>query len=524
MKSSDEALHIVAEGKRLRSLGNLDLALDAFSFALKIDPDCAEAYNYSAVVYFERGRLTEAERLYDRALEIRENYAEALNNKANLLNVQGRIVESYNCYAKAVAIRPELFQIRSNLLLSMNYNPLLYQQEIYEESLKWESCQPSIVTRFIHPKSQLSISPKKIRIGYVSPDFRCHSVAYFLEPLLKNHDKNCFEIFCYSDVVRHDATTTRFRSYADVWQDTHEMNDDELAQCIYHDDVHILVDLTGHTANNRLRVFAAKPAPVQVSWLGYPNTTGLSTIDYRITDDIADPEGADCFYSEKLMRLASGFLCYLPPKDAPPVSERPHIRNRFITFGSFNSIPKISPELVAVWAAVLKRVKGSEILLKSKYLADPTIRSRCLGLFAEFGIRPERIKLLGAEPSMNEHLNRYAEMDIALDTFPYNGTTTTCEALWMGVPVVTLKGDRHSGRVGASILSHVGLNEFIAVSSDEYVNIAVRAAHNIDSLVLNSVRERLLASPLCNGDLFARSFESALRDMWEMQANKPGAV
>lgn len=517
-------MQIVAAGKLLRAQGKLDMALDAFSSALEIDPDCAEAYNYSAVVFFDRGRLAEAERFYKRALEIRENYAEALNNMANLLNVQGRIAESYNSYAKAVAIRPDLFQIRSNLLLSMNYNPSLSQQDIYEESLKWESCQPSIVTRFIHPKSQLSIAPKKIRIGYVSPDFRCHSVAYFLEPLLKNHDKNCFEIFCYSDVVRHDGTTARFRSYADVWQDTHEMNDDELAQCIYHDDVHILVDLTGHTAKNRLGVFAAKPAPVQVSWLGYPNTTGLSTVDYRITDDIADPEDDDNFYTEKLIRLSSGFICYQPPKDTPPVSERPFIRNQFITFGSFNNLPKISPKLVAVWAEILKRVSGSTIMLKSKYLTDTMIRNRYLGLFAELGIRPERIKLLGAEPSMNEHLNRYSDMDIALDTFPYNGTTTTCESLLMGVPVVTVKGDRHASRVGASILSHVGLNEFIAVSSDDYVNIAVCVAQNIDSLVRNSVKELLLASSLCNGDLFARSFESALCDMWEMQVNKPGAV
>jgi predicted O-linked N-acetylglucosamine transferase (SPINDLY family) len=292
------------------------------------------------------------------------------------------------------------------------------------------------------------------------------------------------------------------------------------------DGIDILVDLAGHTAENRLLVFARKPAPVQITWLGYPNTTGMPVMDYRLTDEIADPPGeAGHYHSETLIRLPDGFLCYSPPDDAPEVSGLPARQSVRITFGSFNNLPKINEAVIALWSRLLLQVPQSDLLLKSKQFADAHVRQRFLDLFTSHGIAAERITLQPRVPSTAGHLALYDRVDIGLDPFPYNGTTTTCEALWMGVPVITLRGDRHAGRVGASLLTRVGLKELIAESEAHYIEIGKKLARDLDGLeeLRTDLRARMQASTLCDGQSFARMMENTFRLFWKTwcQNNAP---
>ena len=306
---------------------------------------------------------------------------------------------------------------------------------------------------------------RRLKIGYVSPDFCQHSVAYFIEPLLRAHERQAVEVFCYADVTRPDSVTARLRGYADHWLITVGRSDDELAERILTDSIDILVDLAGYTSKNRLGVFARKAAPVQVSWLGYPNTTGLAAMDYRLVDAVTDPVGeADAWASETLVRVDGGFLCYGSGKDVPKPTVPPCLTSRTVTFGSFNNPAKLSDATLDTWARLLERLPKTRLLLKGKPLGDAATRSFFLSRLAERGVAPERVELVAWLSNEAMHLALYDRVDIALDPFPYNGTATTCEALWMGVPVVTLLGDRHAGRVGASLLTQVGFTDWIAGS------------------------------------------------------------
>lgn len=358
---------------------------------------------------------------------------------------------------------------------------------------------------------------RRLRIGYVSADFRMHSVGYFLSAIFLNHDAASVETFCYSGCTDEDEQTGFFRSHAAHWRSTTGLDDSEFAAQIRTDAIDILVDLSGHTYGHRLEVFARKPAPLQVTWLGYPDTTGLSAIDYRLTDPIVDPPGAaDSASSERLFRLPDGFHCYTAPVAAPDVSRLPAERNGFVTFGSFNNLAKVNHQVLDAWAGVLKEVAGSHLILKSTRLLDPEMRRRVLRLLEHRGIASDRVRLIGKLPTAADHLAVYGEVDIALDTFPYNGATTTCEALWMGVPVVTLAGDRHAGRVGASMLSQVGLQDLVTERSQDYIATAARLAADLSALAVlrTGLRGRLAASPLCDGPRFTRQLEAAFRTMW----------
>ena len=358
----------------------------------------------------------------------------------------------------------------------------------------------------------------KLKIGYVSPDFRTHSVAYFLEPLLKSHNKENFELFGYYNNSKQDETNSRLKSYFDHWEEVEGLSDEDLADKIYNDQVDILVDLAGHSANNRLAVLAQKPAPIQATWLGYPNTSGLSTIDYRITDEIADPSGeSEPFNTEKLIRLENGFLCYQGDKDVPAIHELPYDRNGYFTFGSFNNYVKVTPEVISVWSEILKAVERSRLILKSNQLGDAMTSARCLALFAAHDIKPERITLCGMIPNNADHLAYYGEVDLALDPFPYNGTTTTFEALWMGVPTLTLKGKVHASRVGASILSRIGLHSYVAGTVEEYVKIAQSKSQALEELRIlrRDLRQQMINSSLCDSADFAKQIEKAYAFMWK---------
>ena len=295
------------------------------------------------------------------------------------------------------------------------------------------------------------------------------------------------------------------------------MADSAVAERIREDSIDILIDLAGHTANNRLPVFAERPAPVQVTWLGYPNTTGLSAMDYRLTDVIADPEGdADVLHSENLMRLPNGFLCFAPAADAPEIAGTPALTTGQVTFGSFNNLAKVTPEVVETWAHVLHRIPKSQLVIKSRPLADAETRERYVEMFGAHGIDAGRVELCSWIASRSGHLGAYNRVDVGLDPFPYNGTTTTCEALWMGVPVITLCGDRHSGRVGASILIRIALKDLVAETKAIYVEKTVALANDLDRLsaLRSDLRSRMKMSPLCDPELFTRDVEATYREMW----------
>jgi predicted O-linked N-acetylglucosamine transferase (SPINDLY family) len=358
---------------------------------------------------------------------------------------------------------------------------------------------------------------RRLRVGYVSPDFKNHSVARFFLPLLAHHERSAFEVTCYAELKRPDAVSERIRGLAEHWCPTVGLSNDELAERIRADGVDILVDLAGHTSDNRLLTFARTPAPVAVSWLGYANTTGVAAIDYRFSDAECEPPGeSDRRSSERIWRLPHGFHCFSPLDDAPAVTAPPNAARGSTMFGSFNNFLKLAPETIALWGRVLAAVPGSRLLLKSNFVFDAAAHRRHLERFAAAGIDPARITILPYMPDDHAHLAAYAEVDVALDPFPYNGTTTTCEALWMGVPVVTLRGDRHAARVGTSLLTRVGLAALIADDEAGYVARAADLAAAPERLaqLRAGLRAQVAASKLCDAAGFARDVEDAYRAMW----------
>ena len=313
-----------------------------------------------------------------------------------------------------------------------------------------------------------------------------------------------------------DSKTDELKQLADNWRDIKKLNDSEVARLVTSDGIDILVDLAGHTADNRLGVFTRKPAPVQVSYIGYPASTGMLAMDYRFTDDLADPPGqTEHLHTETLLRLPNGFLCYQPPV-AGAVTLLPCADKGYVTFGSFNNLAKVNEAVIEVWSRLLRQMPGSRLLLKSKSLKYMGVQRNLYRLFAERGINEAQIDMVGWAGSMEEHLDLYCQVDIALDTFPYNGTTTTCEALFMGVPVVTLAGQEHVGRVGVSLLTHAGLEEFIANSEDAYIKLATSWAGNVQALTAlrKQLRVRVSESDLCDALYKTRDIESAYRTIW----------
>jgi protein O-GlcNAc transferase len=366
---------------------------------------------------------------------------------------------------------------------------------------------------------------KRIRIGYLSPDIRKHSVAFFLEPLLDFRDRERFEVYGYGAVKTPDDVTQRLRAKFDRYRSVDDVPVPQLAALIKGDELDILIDLAGHAGSLQTAVLGFKPAPVQVTYLGYPDTTGIAAVDYRITDWLSDPPGAEARHTEQLVRLPQGFLCFRPPDDLPGIGEPPCLSRGYVTFGSFNREFKASQTILDLWCRILLAVPGSRMLMKSIAGADPATREFQLGEFERRGVSRDRVQLVGFISSQAEHLAMYRDVDIALDTFPYHGTTTTLDSLLMGVPVITLEGRNHAGRVGVSLLTQVGLTGNIARTEDEYVTRAVELAGDPRRIagLHGSLRQRLLASTLCDGPGFSRKYEFALRGMWLNWCRAQGA-
>lgn len=503
-------------GNLLRETGRLDEAQDCLQRALTLQPEFAVGWHSMGILRKEMGAIEIALSSFLQARIVNPGYLKGLIDEADAYTVCGQVENALEIYRIAMKTYPLDSIIHSNMLMTMQYSPHYSAMEIFNESKQWDK---------VHGKEVISTHAnepdplRKLRIGYVSPDFRSHSISHFLKALFTNHCRANVGIFCYSDVVDVDADTEFYKAHSECWRDIADVTDNEVIQCVIDDRIDILVDLAGHTGSGRrLAVFTRKPAPIQITWLGYPDTTGLAAMDYRFSDDIADPPGiVDEFYSEKIMRLSGGFLCYNPPDTTPEVCALPSVTSGQITFGSFNTIAKITPDVVSLWSYILANTPGSRLILKNKSMRYPAVRSRYAELFASHGISAERVIMRPLETSQTTHLAMYGEIDIALDSFPYNGTTTTCEALWMGVPVVTLTGERHAGRVGASILSRVGLGDLVAASPDDYLRIAVMLARDKERLqsIRASLRKTMCASPLCDGTAFAIKIEGAFRSMWQ---------
>lgn len=501
-----------ALGSVFKEKGRLAEAGDCFVAAVSAKPNFALAWNSLGMVRQEQGKIEEAVRCYRKALDARSGYADAMNNLAGALSGLGRTEEAVETFNEAAKLDRCSSLPYSNMLLAMHYSPQYSSHDFFERSRKWERLYGRT------PQVGHSNTPdcnRKLKVGYVSSDFRTHSVSYFFKPLIARHLRSEFEIICYSDVTKPDATTELLASQADLWRDVAGRSHEDVRDLVIHDKVDILVDLAGHTGK-RLALFSLKPAPVQITWLGYPDTTGLSTIDYRLTDGIADPDGVDRFHSEKLVRLPQGFLCYEAPTDAPDVGPAPALAAEGVTFGSFNNLNKITPEIIRIWCSLLLRVPKSRLIMKGRHFADAGIRRRYIEMFAAGGILLHRIDLRPWEDTTAAHLAVYNEIDIALDSFPYNGTTTTCEALWMGVPVVTLSGDRHAARVGESLLSCLGMPELVAKTSGEYIDIAGNLAMDIPRLVRirETLRSEMENSSICDAKAFTGNIEEAYRRMW----------
>mgnify|MGYP001262483097 CR=1 FL=1 len=505
-------------GSILRDLGQLDQAIASHTKAIAISPDYADAYGNLGAALQDKGQITESIACFRKAVSIDANYADGHSNLGVALLESMQMGEAVASFRKALSIRPDYAPAHSNLLFASNYRSGLPQEDAYAEYQRWNERHAKPLLPTTHSYTNSREAARKLRIGYISPDFKTHSVAYFFEPLLTQHSRAKYEIYCYSNVKNPDAVTDRLRRSSDHWCSIVGKSDDSAADQIRHDQIDILVDLAGHTENNRLLVLARKPAPVQVTWLGYPNTTGLESVDYRFTDEIADPVGlSDQFYSEELVRLPNGFLSYQGIESASSTSVPPCLECGHVTFGSFNNLTKVTHEVVSLWIEILRVVPDAHLLLKSKSLADTGVRERFLDMFSEGQISRDRIDLHSHMPSLQHHLHLYSQVDIGLDPFPYNGTTTTCEALWMGVPVVTLLGDRHAGRVGASLMNRVGLHQLIAADQRSYLDAAAGLAEDTDTLasLRRSLREGMRKSELCNATGFARTVEGAYSSMWK---------
>ena len=483
----------------------------------------------------DAGQLDDAIEFAREALTLLAPHARGIahNQLANALTLKGELVEAIANFQIAISLDVENAMVNSNYVLTLNYPSQPDLAAIFQEHKKFGDKFESFVPRmYVNPllsktRAVANADPaRRLRVGYVSPDFNDHAVGKFIEPVLAAHDTTKFEVFCYYNKNRVDDATKRMQAVAAHWRMTADISDGDLATTIQNDTIDILVDLSGHTGLNRLLVFARKPAPIQVTWIGYPNTTGLSTMDYRITDAFADPIGAtESLHTEKLTRMPECFSCFKAPNNAPEVKALPAAAHGQITFGSFNNFAKITPEVMRVWIAILARVPGSRLVLKNWCLDNDRMKTFMLEAFARCGATPGQIELWNPNTSNFDHLNCYNSIDIGLDPFPYNGTTTTCDALWMGVPVITLAGVSHVGRVGVSQMSNLGLQELIAHDTDHYVDIAVALANDVPRLAAlrGAMRVRMSASPLMDAPRLTKNLEAAYDNMWSvyLSAQKP---
>jgi protein O-GlcNAc transferase len=497
------------------SAGDADASLHYHSRLAQAHPENARALFALGNFYTKRFDFVQARANYRRALELAPGWAGIWNNLGNVEKYMGNLREGIACYDRALAADPDNAELHSTALISLYYDDSTSNESLFARHLAWGDRH---ATRFLH-EGGLWPNPKDpdrvLRLGYVSGSFDGRILGHFLSNVLPRHDRQRFVTFAYSATRHADDTTGRLRGAFDHWRDIRTLDDDAVARQIRHDQIDILVDLDGHTPDSRLLVFARKPAPIQVTWLGYWNTTGMRTVDYVLTDPDTTPEASPQQFTETPLRLPSTRFCYAPVPYAPTVSASPWRARGIFTFGSFNRYDKLGPDLIECWAEILRRVPQSRLVIKNSAMSIPYARSELGRRFSDRGIAPARVELRERSPHA-AMLAEYGEIDLGLDTFPYNGGLTTCEALWQGVPIVAIEGERMISRQTSAMLRLVGAAEFVAPTRDEYVALAVHWAQNTERLdeVRQALRDRMRTSPLCDGPGFVRDLESALTSAW----------
>ncbi len=506
-------------GNILRDLNHMERAHQVLIYGTHIDPNMVSNWNNLGLMKVTRRESPDALEAFAKAMAIIPESEAAYNGMAGLFKDLGQLQAAARIYDRMVRINPKNSALHSNLLFLLNYDENNVPELIADEHRAWGHLfqQPNV-----KPPRSRPLDNRKLRIGYVSADFRQHVVSHFTWPLFSNHDQNRVEIYCYDNTFVPDPVSEKLSASADYWRRIVAVSDEDCARQIRADGIDVLVDLSGHTGGNRLTLFAHKPAPVQVTMLGYPNTTGLEVIDYRVSDEWADPVGmTQDFHTEEIIRLPCGFNCYRPPEGDYPVSPPPCIENGFVTFGCFNNFTKVSDTTLRAWSRILISVPNARLILKSVTLEDPETCDRVRREFALLGVDPARIECRGWVKA-EHYLDPYAEIDIALDPFPYNGTTTTCDALWMGVPCVTLAGRFHPARVGVSLVTRLGHPEWVGRDIEDYIAIAIRLASDPDQLadLRKSQRIKMENSSLRDEKAYTRAIEDAFFDLFQRQLDQ----
>jgi predicted O-linked N-acetylglucosamine transferase (SPINDLY family) len=501
-------------GNILRDKGLLDEALTACRNAVRLKPNLADAHYSLGSILCDKGLLDEAVAACRHAILLKPDFAEAYNNLGDVLSDQGLLDDALGYFDRAHALAPQTPGPLANRIYTLAFHPGYDPTQILRECTLWDDLYGKPLRPSATRHSNNHDPNRRLRIGYVSPDFRNHCQSFFMTPLLSSHDRERFEIHCYSSVVRPDSITRRLEQLVDVWHNALGHSDAQLAEIIRADGIDILVDLTMHMHRGRPLLFARKPAPVQIAWLAYPGTTGLRAIDHRLTDPYLDPPGRnDADYAEASIRLPDTFWCYDPLTDEPQVNQLPASENGHVTFGCLNNYSKVNEPVLALWVKVLSALNDSQLLLLTP---EGSARQRALEAFASHKIEPHRIQFVPFRPRP-EYLQTYHRVDIGLDTFPYNGHTTSLDSYWMGVPVVTLVGQTVIGRAGLSQLTNLHLPELIAKTPQHYVEIAIGLAKDLPRLaeLRRTLRPRMRASPLMDAPRFARDIEAAYRQMWQ---------
>jgi protein O-GlcNAc transferase len=503
-----------------QELGVHEEAERAFDAAIRLRPGFVAALNNAATLKRTLGRVAEAEGHLHEALAVDPAHSVTRNNLGNVLKDQGRLDDGIDAYRRALASDPDNVIAHSNLAYALTFQAE-HPRPLLDECLRWSARHE---TRFLETREPHLNDPtptRRLRIGYVSPDFRDHCQTLFTLPLLSHHDHQRFEIFCYASVTRPDDLTQRVATHADVWRDVRELDDARLAQLIRDDRIDILIDLTMHMADGRPLLFARKPAPVQIAWLAYPGTTGMSAIDYRLTDPWLDPVGADAQHSERSIRLPDSFWCYDPLTESPAVNALPALSNGYPTFGCLNNPCKLSDATLALWGSVLREVADARLLLMAP---DGPARGRLLERLGQQKVSAERVAFTPFQRRA-DYLLTYHRIDVGLDTFPYNGHTTSLDSYWMGVPVVTRVGHTAVGRAGLSQSANLGLDELVARNDARFVEIAVELVRDLPRLsaLRGSLRDRLAASPLMDGARFTGHVEAVYRQVWGEWCSRTGS-
>ncbi|MEI9952187.1 MAG: tetratricopeptide repeat protein [Pseudomonadota bacterium] len=504
---------LAALAETLRLGGQADDAAIWYRLALKLNPRLANAYTALGAIHANAGRFDEAIDDFRRALEIDENFQQARAYLATALDESGLLDESEATYRQTVVLCPDDPFAHGALLFNMPFWPKVSASDILAEAREWNARHARPLAAQAAPHENDRSPERRLRIGYVSPDFQTHVQSLFTVPLLQNHDHRQFEIFCYSSADKRTALTDRIRGYADTFREVGALDDAALAEVIRRDRIDILVDLTMHMTGSRLLAFARRPAPVQLCWLAYPGTTGLEAMDYRLSDPFLDPPEADTeVYSEETIRLPDSFWCYDPLTDVPDVSALPALAEGRITFGCLNHFRKVNAGVLRLWATVLAALPKSRLVLMAP---TGSARDRVRAIFEAASVELDRIEFVDRCGRL-DYLRRYHALDVCLDTFPSNGHTTSLDALWMGVPTVTLAGDTVVGRAGVCQAMNLALPELIATTPEEYVRIARSLADDLQQLseLRRTLRSRLQQSPLMDGPRFARNLEAVYRDVW----------